>query len=79
MYYTGAVTALQPLKTLSDLEVGAVTKPLQSRYRELHKARTLARAICHNSRADPFTTLRFHFQGLSNERSISRMRAWRQS
>ncbi len=35
MYYTGAVTALQPLKTLSDLEVGAVTKPLQGRYRGL--------------------------------------------
>ena len=31
----GAVTPLQVLKTLGDLEVAAVTKPLQSRYRAL--------------------------------------------
>jgi hypothetical protein len=31
----GAVTPLQVLKTLGDLEVEAVTKPLQSRYRVL--------------------------------------------
>ena len=35
MWYPGAVTPLQPLILLGDLEVRAVTKPLQGRYRAL--------------------------------------------
>ena len=36
MWYAGAVTPLQSLKPLGGLDVGVVTKPLQSPYRGLH-------------------------------------------